>query len=182
MCGGIRFGQATEVHGAVEFSSDENVEGGEIKPDESGDSSAEGAVEHGVVGDAGDVEAEGESGGEPEKCGSDGAGGDALPGLLVAGAEVIEGGEDGDAGEESDGPANDAPENEHDETQFVVGVEDHPVLDLVAKDDHDGGEGERNERHRDEEHSAKAELPKAPGVAREVICPSEAFHEGEHHT
>ena len=145
MVKGNLFIQASQVDGAIELGAGEDTEGGEIEPDEGSDSCAEGAVEHGVVGDAGDVEAEGQSGGKPEKCGSDGAGCDALPGLLVTCAEVVEGGEDGDAGDESDGPANDAPEDQHDETQLVVGVEDHPVLDLVAEDDHDGGEGERKQ-------------------------------------
>ena len=100
---------ALAVEDAVELRAEQDAEGGEVEPDEGGDGGAQGAVDDGVVGDAGDVEAEGEGDGEPEQGGGDGAGGDAAPALFAAGAEMVDGAENGRAGEESEGPAGQPP-------------------------------------------------------------------------
>src|ERR1035441_8404412 len=90
---------------AIEFSAQQSAEGGQIKPDQGGDSSAEGAVEHRVVGDARDVPAEGQRGRKPEQRGGHGPRSDQEPMLFAPGAEVIERAENGDAGEQGDRPA-----------------------------------------------------------------------------
>ena len=101
--------------------------------------------------------------------------------LFAAGAEVVDGGEDGHAGEQGDGPSDHAPEDEDDVAEFVVGVVDHPGLDLMAEDDDQGGQRERNQSDGHEEEGAKDAARICPIFAREAIGAAEAFHEREHH-
>ena len=57
--------------------------------------------------------------------------------LGAPGAEMIKSGKDGGDGRERDQPADAAPEEDDEMMQFMAGVFDHPMFDLVAEDDGD---------------------------------------------
>ena len=88
---GVEFG--------VELCPAEDAEGDDVEPEEESDGGAERAIDLGVVGKARDVPAEDECGGEPHGGGDDGAGKDALPGLLHGCSEVVDQTDDADAAE-----------------------------------------------------------------------------------
>ena len=52
-----------------------------------------------------------------------------------------------------------------------------PDDDDVSEDDQQAGDGEGEQRERDEEIGADAALPDGPAVAREVVGAAEALHE-----
>ena len=87
---------------SVELCAAEDAERDDVEPEEQGDAGTEGAVDLGVVGEAGDVPAEGEGGEKPHDGGGDGSGKSALPGLLHGRSHVIDEGDEADAAGERD--------------------------------------------------------------------------------
>jgi hypothetical protein len=73
------------------------------------------------------------------------------------------------------------PEDEHHGAQLVFGVIDHPRLDLVTEDDHEGGQRQRNQGDGHKEHGPKPAPPKAPILGREPVGAAKALHQRQHH-
>src|SRR5579863_475467 len=96
---------AVPIKSAVQFRADQDAECADVKPDQRGDAGAKGPVEHRVIRKSGDIPAEGERGRKPDECGCEGAGKHPQPMFRAFGAEVVERGEDGGAGDECERPA-----------------------------------------------------------------------------
>ncbi len=91
------------------------------------------------------------------------------PMFLAPGSKMVECGEDGGAGHERDRPADHAPEHQNHETQLVCSALDHPGLDLMAENNHEGGQGQGKQRDRHKQQRANAPAPEAPIVNRQTI-------------
>jgi len=91
----------------------------------------------------------------------------------------VDEGDDSDAADQGDGPAEEHSEEIDRGACEGHDIESQPEGDVVAKDDQNGGERERDERERDEEEGATATLPEGPAIGGEIIGAANAFHESD---
>ena len=65
--------------------------------------------------------------------------------------------------------------------QLVVGIVDHPALDLMAEDDHQRGQREGNQRDWHKQQGPQPAAPKAPIMEREPVGAAKALHQRQHY-
>src|SRR6266481_3548651 len=164
----MRVGRAGVEFG-IELGSAEDAERDDVEPEEQGDACAEGAVDLRVVGKARDIPAEDECGNEPHGGGDDGSGQDALPGLLHWRSHVVDETDDADAADKGDTPADEESEDVDRGASEGCDVQGQPLGDEVAEDDEDTGDGEGQQRERNEEDGAETALPEGPAVGGEIV-------------
>src|SRR6266550_2977055 len=167
---GVEFG--------VELCPAEDAERDDIEPEEQGDAGAERAVDLRVVGKTRDIPAKDERGGKPHGGGDDGAGNDALPGLLHGRSHVVDQGDDADAAGERDDPADEQSDGVEGSASRGDEVQREPAGKELAEHDEGGGKKKRQQRDRNKEEGAETALPEGPAVEGKFVGAADAFHQG----
>ena len=170
--------EKTGANLGVEFCPGQDAERDDVEPEQQSDAHAERAVDLGVVGEPGDVPAEGHGGDEPHDGGDDGAGKCALPGLAHGASQVVD-----ERGDSYDGGEGDDPADEHGKEQDGRphrrrDVKGEPTGCELPEDYEKAGQRKGKERKRDKEKSMKAALPEGPAIDREFIGTPDTFHQG----
>ena len=127
------------------------------------------------------VPAENRRGEQPERGGENGAGQHRVPGLRARNGVVIDKLNDGDAGEDGDGPANQAPEQQHQGPELMAQVKQHARFNAAAEGDQDGGKYKRQACHQHQRDCDQALLHQAPGLGK-LIGAAESVHPGNDDT
>jgi hypothetical protein len=164
----------------VVFAAEEDGNRGDVEPDQGGDAGSERSVNERIVGKPGNVPAEEQGDNEPEHGGHRCSGHYPFPAVRVRGAEMVDNAQDAYTSDKGDRPAHGEPEDEHVAAEFVVGVLDHPELNLVAEDDEERGAAHGDEATGNEKDGQDPLIPEIPGLAVEFIGAQEAFHERQH--
>src|SRR5216683_813919 len=160
----------------IELGAAEDAQGDDVEPEEKSYTRAEGAVDLRVVGEAGDVPAEGQGGEEPHGGGGDGSREGAPPRLPDRDAHVVDEGDEADAAGEGDRPADDQGDDVDRGADGGYDVHGEPGRDDVTEDDQRAGNGKWDEGEGDEGVGAATAAPEGPAFGREMVGAAEALH------